>query len=77
MGLEVFKKVKHIPAAQRTAELHPIKVFQIMGVLKNGNFMDFLDNRLSPHSSTLKDCHFEVLRVTEMCFTFLRPSDPI
>ena len=33
MGSDLFKKVKHIPVAQRTAKLQPIKVLQIIGVI--------------------------------------------
>ena len=36
--------------------------------------MDFLDKQVElPY---LKDCHFKVLKATEMCFTFLETSDP-
>ena len=37
--------------------------------------MDFLDKQVE--SPILKDRHFEVLRATEMWFTFLETSDPI
>ena len=37
--------------------------------------MDFLDKQVE--IPTLKDYHFEVLRATEMCFTFLETSDPM
>ena len=37
--------------------------------------MDFLDKQVE--SPILKDCHFEVLRATEMYCTFLETSDPI
>ena len=37
--------------------------------------MDFLDKQVD--LQTLKDCHFKILRATEMYFTFLKTSDPI